>query len=171
MCFYAHIRHCRYVLDRDGITAVCVLPGFHCVTAVQCCIFGKFAVDAVVAVDDQLADYRVVACQTDCECQIAVLADFSRRLRIIRHALHIGDLPAGVAGRDSEACVVHKLNGYIGLAGQARDNQLVRDVILIYTVYRPLCDHLLVSSVFYGRRCREYDLAAAGNTCRAVLRS
>ena len=169
MRFYAHIRHFRYVLDRDGVTAVCVLLGFHCVTAVQRCISSRFVVDAVVAVDDQLADYRVVACQTDCKCQLAVLTDFARRLRIIRYALYVGDLPAGAVGRDSEACVVHKLDGYIGLAGQARDNQLVRDVILIYTVYRPLCDQLLVSSVFYGRRCREYDLAAAGNTCRTVL--
>ena len=52
MRFYAHSRHCRYVLDRDGVTAVCVLLGFHCVTAVQRCISGRFAVDAVVAVDD-----------------------------------------------------------------------------------------------------------------------
>ena len=88
-----------------------------------------------VAVDDQLADYRVVACQTDCECQLAVFADFARRLRIIRYALHIGDLPAGAAGRDSEAFVGNELDSHIGLAGQARDNQLVRDVIPIYTVF------------------------------------
>ena len=115
MRFYAHIRHCRYVLDRDGVAAVCVLLGFHCVTAVQRCISGRFAVDAVVAVDDQLADYRVVACQTDCECQLATLADFARRLRIIRHALHIGDLPAGVAGRNGEAFVGNELDRHIGL--------------------------------------------------------
>ena len=169
MRFYAHIRHCRYVLDRDGVTAVCVLPGFHCVTAVQRCIFGNLAVDAVVAVDKQLADYRVVACQTDCKCQIAVLADFVRRLRIIRYAHCVGDLPASAVGRNSEAFVGNELDSHIGLAGQARDNQLVGDGIHHLAVYRPLCDHLLVSAVFYGRRCREHDLAAAGNTCRTVL--
>lgn len=93
MRFYAHIRLCRYVLDRDGVTAVCVLLGFHCVTAVQRCISGRFAVDAVVAVDDQLADYRVVACQTDCECQLAVLAVSLVGCVSFGTQLHIGDLP------------------------------------------------------------------------------
>ena len=170
MRFYAHIRHCRYVLDRDGVTAVCVLPGFHCVTAVQRCMFGNLAVDAVVAVDDQLADYRVVFCQTDCKCQIAVLADFGS--------------PACVSSGTRTASETFQPVPPVGIAKPSQGTNLTATSVLpvrlgitsslemvsiTYAVYRPLCDHLLVASVFHGRRCREYDLAAAGNTCRTVL--
>ena len=149
----------RHILDGDGVRRA-VLDS------------GDIAVDrqlhAVHAAYCQLAE-QTLANRRHRKGDRAVFADFARRLRIIRHALHIGDLPAGTVGRNGEAFVGNELDSHIGLAGQARDHQLVRDVILIYTVYLPLCDHLLVSSVFYGRRCREYDLAAAGNTCRTVL--
>ena len=149
----------RHILDRDRVRRA-VLHGGDIASSRQC--------HAVHAADYQLTEQALVN-RRHRKGDRAVFADFGCRLSVLRCALYVGDLPAGAAGRNSEAFVGNELDSHIGLAGQARDNQLVRDVILIYTVYRPLCDHLLVLSVFYGRRCRKYNLAAAGNTCRTVL--